>query len=135
MREISVTWKLYARNSPLKECNMNRKKRRWEDMAEDDPTAGLLNLFDVWIAFAAALLLAMAGYLNLPHSSARQAAQTPRTRPETAEIERLKAEAVKMQRYRPTQEPLSGEGQRLGVAYRLKSGEVVYVPEGSQLNP
>jgi len=28
-----------------------------------------------------------------------------------------------------TKDPLSGEGARLGVAYRLKSGEVVYVPD------
>lgn len=27
---------------------------------------------------------------------------------------------------------LSGEGERLGTAYRLKSGKVVYVPEGKK---
>ena len=32
------------------------------DVVEDDPGAGLLNLFDVWIAFAVALLLAMISY-------------------------------------------------------------------------
>ena len=43
---------------------MLHKRRRWEEVVEDDPAASLLNLFDVWIAFAAALLLAMASYYN-----------------------------------------------------------------------
>jgi hypothetical protein len=105
---------------------MARKRRRWEEIVEEDPAAGLLNLFDVWIAFAAALLLAIAGYLNLPKPPAAQASNT---QPGTVQMENLKPDAVKMQRYRPTNQQLSGEGQRLGTAYRLKSGEVVYVPE------
>ena len=42
------------------------KKRLWDDSEGDDPAAGLINLFDVWIAFAAALLLAVVSYFNLP---------------------------------------------------------------------
>ena len=38
---------------------MIRKRRCWEAVGEDDPGAGLLNLFDVWIAFSVALLLAL----------------------------------------------------------------------------
>ena len=43
---------------------MLRKKRHWDELMEDDPAAGLLNLFDVWIAFAAALLLATVSYYS-----------------------------------------------------------------------
>ena len=32
-------------------------------------------------------------------------------------------------RLRQTDKQLSGEGQRLGTAYRLKNGDVVYVPD------
>lgn len=106
-----------------------RRKRRWEEIVEEDPAAGLLNLFDVWIAFAAALLLAMAGYLNLPKPPAAPAPRSADAQSAAMRMENLKTDAVKMQRYRPTSQQLSGEGQRLGTAYRLKSGEVVYVPE------
>ena len=99
-----------------------RKRRRWDNVAEDDPAASLLNLFDVWIAFAVALLLAMAAYYNRPLAAqAEQAA--------AAQLEQLKKEGVKLDKYRPTDEKMSGKGERLGTAYRLANGEVVYVPE------
>jgi len=103
-----------------------RKRRRWDDVVEDDPAASLLNLFDVWIAFAVALLLAMAAYYNRPFQSLKteQAA--------AAQMEQLKKKGVKLDRYRPTNEKLSGSGERLGTAYRLANGDVVYVPEANQ---
>jgi hypothetical protein len=106
---------------------MMRKKRKWDEILEEDPAAGLLNLFDVWIAFAAALLLAIASYMQASPPlipPAKQAAhQTP------SRMEALKANALKIPHYRSTSQPLGGEGQRLGAAYRLKSGEVVCVPD------
>src|SRR5215831_9060166 len=103
---------------------MPRRRRRWEEVAEDDPAASLLNLFDVWIAFAVAILLAMVSYYNRPEAAgARNAA---------SELEKLAQEGIKVERYRPTNDKLSGEGERLGTAYRLANGEVVYVPEGAK---
>ena len=92
---------------------MFRKKRHWDELMEDDPAAGLLNLFDVWIAFAAALLLATVSYYS-------KAGLAP---------EIVQKNNVKIEHYRPTTEKLTGNGERLGTAYRLASGEVVYVPE------
>lgn len=43
--------------------------------------------------------------------------------PVTAQRERL-------ERFRPTSTTRTGPGQRLGVAYELDDGQVVYVPEG-----
>ncbi len=95
-----------------------RRKRRWEEVVEDDPAASLLNLFDVWIAFAVALLLAMVSYYNKANgeTAARQ-------------LEALEKPGVKMEKFRPTNEELKGSGERLGTAYRLANGEVVYVPD------
>ena len=104
---------------------MSRKRRRWEDVIEEDPGAGLLNLFDVWIAFAVALLLAMLSYYGKTASD-NAALQ--------AQLEALEKKGVKIEHYRPTQDKLTGEGQRLGVAYRLANGEVVYVPEGTPIS-
>jgi hypothetical protein len=104
---------------------MIRKHRCWETVGEDDPGAGLLNLFDVWIAFSVALLLALVTYLQRPDVLAR-AAENGRATP--AEVEQL-AQAKKIPHYRPTNAPLTGAGTRLGTAYQLANGEVVYVPD------
>jgi hypothetical protein len=44
-------------------------------------------------------------------------------------LERVAADKVKVNEMRVTQDKLTGEGERLGTAYRLTSGEIVYVPD------
>jgi hypothetical protein len=95
---------------------MRRKKRKWDAFREDDPAAGLLNLFDVWIAFAVALLLASVSYQQF----------TKEGSPEMAAIQK---ERQKIEHYSVSKETKGGDGERLGIAYRLKTGEVIYVPE------
>jgi hypothetical protein len=41
----------------------------------------------------------------------------------------LLQKTMKAPRFRPTNASMNGEGTRLGTAYRLKTGEVVYVPD------
>lgn len=106
-----------------------RKARAWDEFAEEDPTAGLINLVDVWIAFAAALLIALVSYFNLPEMLNKDSKVVLVKNPGQADMEIIKKDGVKIEHYRATTEQLSGEGQRLGTAYKLKSGEVVYVPE------
>jgi hypothetical protein len=111
------------------------RRRKWDDLADEDPAAGLLNLFDVWIAFAAALLLAMVSYTSVPELMNGKSNVTVIKNPGAADMEIIEKKGVKIERYRATSEKLSGEGQKLGTAYRLRSGEVVYVPEGSPVPP
>ena len=47
---------------------MSEKRRRWDRLVEDDPLAGLINLFDVWMVFSIALLLALVACLRLPQT-------------------------------------------------------------------
>lgn len=103
---------------------MIRKPRRWEVVGEDDPGAGLLNLLDVWVAFSVALLLALFGYLHRVQAFAPADVQHPDKLPVAA-----LQKALKMPRFRPMCDSTTGEGKRLGVAYQLASGDVVYVPE------
>ena len=103
---------------------MNRKPRRWDTISEDDPGAGLLNLLDVWVAFSVALLLALFGYLQNAHSRADTMASAPDRIPVS-----VLQKVLKMPHFRPVHDSLTGEGKRLGMAYQLSSGDVVYVPE------
>lgn len=107
---------------------MRRKRRKWDEGSDEDPGAGLLNLFDVWIAFAVALLLAILSYEVLERSTSGSTA-TMIQNEGTPEMEIIKREGMKIERFRASPESLGGDGERLGTAYRLKSGEVIYVPE------
>lgn len=100
------------------------KKRSWDNLFEDDPAAGLLNLFDVWIVFSVALLLALFTFMK--HASHDGAAASSAVESPTEQLEKAFKKAP---HFRPTQSPMTGDGTRLGVAYRLQSGEVVYVPD------
>ena len=104
-------------------------RHRWQEIMEDDPGAGLLNLFDVWIAFAVALLLAMVSYMKVPELMSANSNVTLIANPGGVDMELIRKEGTKIERYRATSEQLTGQGERLGTAYRLASGEVVYVPE------
>lgn len=102
------------------------KKRKWDSLESEDPGAGLVNLFDVWMVFAIALLLALVSYHQLPRATAKATAQSAKE-----QLESVSADGVRLERLRVTEDELSGEGKKLGTAYRLSSGEVVYVPDST----
>ena len=91
---------------------MSRKTRHWHWISEDDPLSGMANMVDLWVVFAVALLLALVG----------------RAGRQDAPLEAMK----KLDRFTVGEDRLTGAGERLGTAYRLESGEVVYVPDGPQ---
>ncbi len=105
---------------------MKRKLRKWEESDGDDPAAGLLNLFDVWIAFAVALLLAMVS--NFARHPPPEAGPSPKP----GALEPIQDTRTKVARFRESPDRAGGDGERLGTAYRLKSGEVIYVPDPSE---
>ncbi|ODS52071.1 MAG: hypothetical protein ABS36_18100 [Acidobacteria bacterium SCN 69-37] len=111
-------------------------RRRSHDAAggdhDDDPIAGIANLFDVSVAFIVALLIALfslfsAGSMLDPASHVTLVTQIDDG---TMEIITKKGPEITVQRVTDTS--LSGEGVRLGTAYRLSTGQVVYVPEGEE---
>jgi hypothetical protein len=81
------------------------------------------------MVFALALLLALveAGIVRVagPQTPAPSAALAGSEN----HLEPVESQPVKVTTLRVTRDKLCGEGQRLGTAYRLKSGEVVYVPD------
>ncbi len=94
-------------------------------MVEDDPLAGLINLFDLWMVFSIALLLSLAAFAKPAPQPAAAASPVH----SAAQAESIFGRLKRLPRYRASREEMSGQGVRLGTAYRLGSGEVVYVPE------
>lgn len=97
-----------------------RHRRAAQDLldgGQEHPAAGLVNLFDLWIVFAVAILSTTTG-IALD--------ELQEVEPESRLLE---------ERLTPTGRALEGKGTRLGVAYRLQSGEIVYVPAESAEGP
>ncbi len=103
--------------------------RRLLDSDEDDPLAGVANLFDAAMVFAVALLLALVSHFHLTELlSAKEV--TILKNPGRPDMEVIRRHGEQLEHYRISEQTLGGEGEKLGTAYRLKSGEVVYVPDG-----
>lgn len=107
---------------------MSRRRRRKHDpvLDDDDPLAGLVNLFDIAIVFAMGLVIALV--LAMRHGRFADRAAAAEGAPSDATGAPTPASAQRVSRYRETRETARGDGTRLGTAYRLPSGEVVYVP-------
>jgi hypothetical protein len=99
---------------------------------EDEPLAGMANLFDAGMVFAVALLLALVTYYSLPELLTEKDEITLVKNPGEPNMEIIKKKGIKLEKYRMTTQRIRGEGEKLGVCYRLKTGEVVYIPEKSR---
>ena len=116
-----------------------RVRKDWMGRASDamdapddgDPLGGVVNLFDASMVLVVALLLALAGSASLAEVAARMSTRdiTIVTDPGGPDMEMIVKRGKRIERLRSSEERGAGRGQRLGVAYRLESGEVIYVPE------
>ena len=94
------------------------------DGEEDcDPLSGLINLFDAAMVFAVALMVAfviqsrMTEFLTSQDVTYVKNAGKP------------DMEINKVSRFKSEKTTGSGKGERVGIAYRLETGEIIYVPE------
>ncbi len=107
--------------------------RLLEDLEGDDPILSVVNLIDVFLVVIAALLLAVAGSAVNPFSSE---SVTVIKNPGKDNMEIVVKDGHKIDRYKASGEIGEGQGAKAGVAYRLKDGSMVYVPEtDSQAQP
>ena len=119
-----------------------RKPRRYRQFiktADEDPLGGVANLFDVAMVFAVALILALFNALQVPELLTSPDEVTLVKNPGKPDMEIIRKKGLKLETYRMSHETMEGQGQRLGICYRLANGEVVYVPEsvdvGEQESP
>ncbi len=113
---------------PLKQNRKLIGHRRLLEKQEDDPLSSVANLFDVAMVFAVALLLAMVSHFHLEDLLQSQDV-TILKNPGTSKMEVIRRKGKVIEHSRISQNSIQGEGERLGTAYRLKTGQVVYVPE------
>lgn len=102
----------------------------WGD--EDDPMSVVSNLFDVAMVFAVALMVALVSRYNMTEMLS-QKDFTMVKNPGREDMEIITKEGDKINRYTPSEsQDDSGSGRRgkrVGTAYELENGEIIYVPE------
>jgi hypothetical protein len=102
---------------------------RWHALAddEDDPMLSAVNLVDVFLVLVVALLTAVV--LQSPAGTGEAVRVRHAGEPGMELVLREQGREV---RYQGTGAASAGEGVRAGVAYRLKDGSIVYVPEAGE---
>lgn len=105
------------------------RRRRSFSTHQDDPMNAVANLFDVAMVFAVGLMVAIvsAYHMNELFSAEEMTMIKNPNQPGKMEIITKKGKEIKVQKV--TKEMAEGQGMRLGTAYQLSNGKVVYIPE------
>ena len=94
-----------------------------------DPLEGVANLFDTAVVFIAALLLALIAVFDASDLFSPKSDLTILKRNDRGEMTVIEKRGRKFRAVKMTREEAAGRGVRLGTAYRLEDGSMIYVPE------
>ena len=107
-----------------------KRNRLLHNQTDSDPMGTVANLFDVAMVFAVALMVALVTRFNMTEMFSKEDfTMVKNAGKENMEI--ITKEGQEIKRYTPSEEQeTSGKrGKKVGVAYQLESGEIIYVPE------
>lgn len=110
---------------------MRRRRRSLLSRKEDsDPMSVVSNLFDVAMVFAVALMVALVSRYNMTEMFSQEDFTMVKN-PGKEDMEIITKEGEKINRYTPSddQSDSQSKGKRVGTAYQLESGDIIYVPE------
>ncbi|MDO4230222.1 MAG: DUF2149 domain-containing protein [Capnocytophaga sp.] len=97
---------------------------------ESDPLSVVVNLFDVAMVFAVALMVAMVMNMNMTEVFTKEDFTVVKN-PGKDNMEIITKEGGKINKYVPSDnnDTSQKKGKRVGTAYQLENGEIIYVPE------
>ena len=115
----------------LKKRRMDRTAKSFGDQAfrDDDPMTGVANLFDIGLVFIVGLLMTLFSAFHLQDLFDQDSEMTIMKQQESGEMEIITKKGKKIKAMKVSKTKTSGQGERLGIAYRLEDGSMVYVPE------
>ncbi len=102
--------------------------RHGEDI---DPMSVVSNLFDIAMVFAVALMVALVSRYNMTEMFSQEDFTMVKN-PGKENMEIITKEGEKINRYTPSDDSnsdSSNRGKRVGIAYELENGDIIYVPE------
>ena len=107
------------------------RRRRLLRRSEDSDTMSVVsNLFDVAMVFAVALMVALVSRYNMTEMFSQEDFTMVKN-PGKENMEIITKEGEKINRYTPSEDSdkSSNKGKRVGSAYELENGDIIYVPE------
>lgn len=112
---------------------MSRRRRSSGLLKADphDPLSVVVNLFDVAMVFAVSLMVAMVMHMNMTEVFGQEDFTIVKN-PGKDNMEIITKEGKEINTYKASGETSDGDGQqgkRLGTAYQLENGQIIYVPE------
>ena len=107
----------------------NRNNRRLVD-DDDDPMSMVSNLFDAAMVFAVALMVALVSHYNMTEMFSKEDFTVVKNSGKD-DMEIITKKGEKIERYTADRnsEGSGDKGKRVGTAYQLENGEIIYVPE------
>lgn len=96
---------------------------------EEDPLAGIANLFDVSVVFIVGLMVSLFSVYRMGDLMDPDTEVTMVMTNAAGQSEIIVKKGNEIQAYEVTGEQLEGDGEKLGTAYRLANGQIIYVPD------
>lgn len=102
----------------------------FRDGEENDPMSVVGNLFDVAMVFALALMVALVSRYSMTEMFSDEDFTMVKN-PGKEDMEIIVKEGQNIDRYSPSEDQSrqGQKGRRVGIAYELENGEIIYVPE------
>jgi hypothetical protein len=101
-----------------------------EEFPEEDPLSGIANLFDVSVVFIVGLMITLFSVYRMGDLVDAQSEVTMVKTNAQGDREIIVKKGTKITAYKVSGKMATGDGERLGTAYRLANGQIIYVPEG-----
>jgi hypothetical protein len=107
----------------------SRRSARYFKEEDTDPLSVVVNLFDVAMVFAVALMVAMVMHMGMTEVFGKEDFTIVKN-PGKDNMEIISKEGEKINIYTPSEDQSTGKkGRKVGIAYELENGEIIYVPE------
>lgn len=100
-----------------------------EEAPEEDPLSGVANLFDVSVVFIVGLMITLFSVYRMADLVDPNSEVTMVKTDKNGMREIIVKKGTQIEAYKVTGETATGDGERLGTAYRLANGEIIYVPD------
>ena len=107
-----------------------KRNRLLHNQTDSDPMGTVAIRNDLSMVFAVALMVALVTRFNMTEMFSKEDFTMVKN-PGKENMEIITKEGQEIKRYTPSEEQeTSGKrGKKVGVAYQLESGEIIYVPE------
>ncbi len=109
---------------------MNPNRRRYQE-EDTDPSSLLSNMFDIAMVLALGLMVALVTKFNMTEVFSKED-YTIVKNPGKDDMEIIMKKGEKIEKFKPSENEEASnksKGKKIGIAYQLENGDIVYIPE------